>query len=91
MNNNNTECFTMLPNSVMAWILGPEHDLTFRQVKVLLVVFRYTYGFHRRYATLSSRFISQYTGIDDSDVRKTLKGLVEEGYLIVSYERKIGY
>ena len=34
------ECYTRLPNSVLEWLYGPEHDLTMRQVRVLMVVFR---------------------------------------------------
>lgn len=85
------ECYTRLPNSVLEWLYGPEHDLTMRQVRVLMVVFRYTYGFSRRSAALSSRFIADATGIDQSDCVKLLRGIVEQGLLDVSYDRKIGF
>jgi len=84
-------CYTRLPNSVLAWLYGPEHDLTFRQVRVLMVVFRHTYGFSRRSAMLSSRFVADATGIDQGDCVRVLKSLVEARLLEVSYERKIGF
>jgi phage replication O-like protein O len=85
------EKYTRLPNSVLEWLFGSEHDLTFRQVKVLLVVFRYTYGFSRHSAPLSSRFVADQTGLDQSDCSKTLRSLTEAGLLTVSFERKIGF
>jgi len=85
------EKYTRLPNSVLEWLFGPEHDLTFRQVKVLLVVFRYTYGFSRRSAPLSSRFVAGQTGIDQAHVCRALQSLVDEGLLAVSFEHKIGF
>lgn len=83
--------FTRIPNSVLDWLLGPEHDLSFRQVRVLLAVFRFTYGFSRRSAPLSSRYLAEYTGINQAHVCRTLKSLVDEGLLAVSFERKIGF
>jgi phage replication O-like protein O len=83
--------YTRIPNSVLEWLFGPEHDLSLRQVKVLLVVFRYTYGFSRRSAPLSSRFVADQTGIDQAHVCRALKSLAEAGLLAVSFERKIGF
>jgi phage replication O-like protein O len=83
--------YTRIPNSVLDWLFGPEHDLSFRQVRILLVAFRYTYGFSRRSAPLSSRFVADRTGLDQSDCSKTLRSLTEAGLLAVSFERKIGF
>ena len=88
---NTTQRFTRLPNSVLEWLFGPEHDLTFRQVRVLLVAFRFTYGFSRHSAPLSSRFIADLTGIDQGDVTRALKSIVEAGLLTVTFQRKIGF
>ena len=83
--------FTRIPNSALEWLLGPEHDLSFRQVRVLLTVFRFTYGFSRRSAPLSTSFIETFTGIDRANVCRALKSLVDAGLLTVTFQRKIGY
>jgi phage replication O-like protein O len=83
--------FTPVPNHALEWLFGPECPLTQRQTKVLLVVWRFTYGFSRNSAALSSRFVAEATGLDDSDCRKALKALVNDGYLTASYARKIGF
>lgn len=83
--------YTRIPNSVLEWLLGPEHDLSFRQVRVLLTVFRFTYGFSRRSAPLSTSFIETFTGIDRANVCRALKSLVDSGLLTVTFQRKIGY
>lgn len=85
---NASPSYSRIPNRVFEWLYGPEHDLTLRQVKVLLLVFRCTYGFNRRTAPLSRRFVSRQTGIDERDCSRTLSGLVDAGYLSASCTRK---
>ena len=88
---NASSSYSRIPNHVLEWLYGPEHDLTLRQVKVLLVAFRFTYGYHRQSAALSSRFVAQLTGLDQADVCRALKTLVDLGFLKVSMTRKIGF
>ena len=85
---NASPSYSRIPNRVFEWLYGPEHDLTLRQVKILLLAFRCTYGFNRRTAPLSRRFVSRQTGIDERDCSRTLKSLVDAGFLQVSMTRK---
>lgn len=83
--------FTRIPNSVLEWVLGPEHDLSFRQVRVLLTVFRFTYGFSRRSAFLSSPFVARLTGVSQPDVSRAFTALVEAGLLTVSKGKRASF
>lgn len=83
--------FTRIPNSVLDWLLGSEHGLTYRQQHILHAVFRFTYGFSRRSAPLSSRYLAEYTGIDQAHVCRALKSLVDACLLTVTFQRKIGF
>lgn len=90
MNNDNGSRYTKLPNSVMEWLYGSGCDLTMREIKVLLCVFRHTYGFGRESAMLSSRFVADATGIDQAHVVRTLNALISKGLLAKLEGRKIG-
>lgn len=85
---NASPSYSRIPNRVFEWLYGPEHDLTLRQVKVLLLAFRCTYGFNRRTAPLSSRFVSRQTGIAQPHCVHVLRSLVDAGFLQVSCTRK---
>jgi len=86
--NSNTDVFTKLPNSVLSWLYGPNSNLTGREMKMMLVIFRFTYGFHRDTAMLSSRFVSDATGIDPANINKVFKALERKGLITINLDRK---
>lgn len=88
---NASSSYSRIPNHALDWLLGPENGLSYRERHVLHAVFRFTYGFNRRSAPLSSRYLSEYTGIDQAHVCRALKSLVDAGFLHVSHERRIGF
>lgn len=52
------------------------------QLRIILFVMRYTYGFNRKTAKLSNKFISEGTGIHHISVSREVKNLVEQNVLI---------
>jgi len=53
------------------------------QWRILMVVIRYTYGFHRKECELSESFLSKATGIHCKQVGRELSGLINNNILIV--------
>ena len=70
--------YTQIPNWMMAKLYRAD-GLTFREVKVLLFLIRKLYGFHKTSDKIP-------TGIDRSDVIKTVKSL--EDKKVISVRRK---
>ena len=52
------------------------------QLRIVLFLMRYTYGFNRKTAKLSNKFISEGTGIHSISVSREVKNLVEQNVLI---------
>jgi len=52
---------TQIANELFEAIL--KSNFTLRELKIIFVVIRFTYGFNRKEAELSARFISNATGI----------------------------
>lgn len=51
--------------------------------RVMICIIRYTVGFRRYEAKLSSRFIAEYTGMSIANVHKCIKHLTEIGYITI--------
>jgi len=73
---------TQLANELLEAILGS--PFTQRELKVNLCVIRYTYGFNRKSADLSVRFISKSTSIKFQHVSEVIKNLVNKNVILVS-------
>lgn len=56
------------------------------QWRILIVVFRYTYGFNRKETNLSEGYISKATGIDRRNIRREMQGLIKLNILKVVKE-----
>lgn len=56
------------------------------QFRILMVVWRYTYGFQRKEYPMSIKFISENTGIHKRQVQRELNALIEANVLQVSKE-----
>ena len=80
--------YTKLPNSLLDWIFSPQADLSLREMKVMMVVFRFTYGYRRPSAPLSNGFVSGLTGINPADVNRAFASLCEKSLLLCTFTRK---
>lgn len=56
------------------------------QFRIIMVVFRYTYGFQRCEHDLSITFLAKATGINPRVIRRELKTLIDFNIIIVSKE-----
>lgn len=65
--------FTKIANDLFNEIL--KRDFSKRQLKVILAIIRFTYGFNRKEAELSVRFLEDKTGIKFNKISSILKQL----------------
>ncbi|SDX61769.1 replication protein [Salimicrobium album] len=64
----------------------PKYKFNGTQFKLIMIVWRYTYGFNRKSHSLSLSFISKLAGIDKSSVKKQLNQLIDSNVLYVAKE-----
>jgi len=69
----NNEPFTQVPNKILENI--PKMKLTQTQLSLLLVIWRYTYGFHRKEHRISLSFLAEATNRYPRDIQRSLKKL----------------
>ena len=74
--------YTRIANSLMKAICNS--NFTAREVKILLCIIRYTYGFHEKSHQLSLSFIEKYTGIDRAHISRALRRLHECHVITIS-------
>lgn len=72
--------YTTIANELLEAIYGRKFSAS--QIKILLVVLRFTYGFNRKFARLSNSFISNGTGIHEVSVSRELTSLIADNVLI---------
>ncbi len=73
--------YTQIPNDLLdTWM----KELSESELKVLLAVFRYTVGFHRRRWPLSSRYLEKKTGLSARACRPAGLSLADKGYVTLS-------
>lgn len=72
--------YTSIANELLEQIYGRRFSTS--QFKILLLVIRFTYGFNRKFASLSNSFISNGTGIHEVTVSKEVGSLIDDGVLI---------
>lgn len=80
--------FTSIANELLEAIL--KSDLSLRELKIVLCVIRFTYGFNRKSAELSLRFISTATNIQHHHVSKTIKILFDRNVLVINKNYSVG-
>lgn len=74
--------FTKIANELLGEII--KRDFSKRELKVIFAVIRFTYGFNRKEAELSVRFISESTGIKFHHLSTTINDLATKNILILS-------
>lgn len=70
---------TPIANSLIEAIA--QADLSKRELKILLVVIRRTYGFNRKTAPMSASFVASATGLDRAHIARTIAGMVQRNIL----------
>jgi len=78
--------YTTIANELLEAITGS--SLTLRETKIILCVIRYTYGFNRKEAQLSLRFISEATNIKYRHTQTVLSNLLSKNILIIKRENQ---
>lgn len=73
--------YTRISNEILEALA--KHQLNGTQWRILIVVFRYTYGFARKAHELSETFISKITGIHRKQIGRELSALIKNKLLIV--------
>jgi phage replication O-like protein O len=84
MANPQPDQFTRISNELMEAI--PMFKLNGTQLRILLVVLRYTYGFQRKSHELSLSFISNSTGAHKQQIKRELDILIQTKVLIEKSE-----
>jgi len=74
-----SENYTKISNEALEAL--PRARLNGTQYAICLVVWRYTFGFHRCEANLSAGFIAEATGINIRQVKRELKTLIERNII----------
>ena len=78
----NENGYTMIANELYDEGLL-KYQFTLRELKIVLTVIRFSYGFKRKDAELSVRFISNATGIKFHHISNSIKSLQEKNILIL--------
>ena len=60
-----------------------QDDFTMREIRIILAVIRFTFGFQRKAASLSLRFLSHATGIKYRHTQTTVSNLIAKNILII--------
>ena len=76
--------FTQIANEILEGLATTKLNGT--QLRILLVVFRYTYGFKRKQHKLSESFIAKATGIHKQQIKRELSQLIQDGIILVKQE-----
>lgn len=77
---------TIIANELFGVIL--ETGFTLRELKIVLTVIRFSYGFNRKQAKLSLRFLSQATNINYRHTQGTVSKLISKNVLQICTEAK---
>ena len=87
--------FTRIADQILEEI--PKYKLNGTQFRILMVVWRYTYGFSRKDHELSLTFFDKATGLGKTQIDRELKNLIDYDVLKVTQEstytqsRKLGF
>ncbi|WEK53288.1 MAG: conserved phage C-terminal domain-containing protein [Candidatus Cohnella colombiensis] len=86
---------TRISNELLEWIV--KIGLSGTEFRIILTVWRFTYGFHRKAHILSVEFLSEATSIHPTQVKRCIKSLISKNMLQVvsdalgSRPRKIAF
>ncbi len=75
------KCFTAIPNELLEAVYSS--DLNATELKIVLAVIRYTYGYNRDRAEMSITFIAAATRINRDFAAKCIRKLVAKGVITV--------
>lgn len=84
MANPQPDQFTRISNEILDHIIKFSFNGT--QMRIVMTIWRYTYGFNRKSAELSINFLSKATEISDRNLRKELDRLLESK-VIIEYKK----
>lgn len=70
--------YTPIANEILEAIYKAKY-LSATQCRILMIIWRYTYGFSRKNAPIAQSFIAEATGTHISSVRREMKKLIEWG------------
>lgn len=84
MKNNITKNFTKVNNDILEHIVKFKFNGT--QLRIILVIWRYTYGFQRSSHSISLNFIANSIQVDKTRVKKELKALILANVILVVKE-----
>ncbi|HCX77822.1 MAG TPA: hypothetical protein DG577_00255 [Firmicutes bacterium] len=77
--------YTKIPNDILEKIM--ESKLNGTQVKLIMAVCRFTFGFQRESAELSISFLSEATGINPRNIRRELEILTRRNIILAHSEQ----
>lgn len=87
--------YTMIANELLERL--PKFKLNGTQLRVIMIVWRYTYGFKRKDHEMSLSFFVKATGLGKTQIDRELTNLIENKVLVVTEEstytksRKLGF
>lgn len=73
--------FTSIANEIMEKI--PQYKFNGTQFRILMVVWRYTYGFHRLSHAFSLTFLHQATGMSRDSIKREVRRLIDMNVLLI--------
>lgn len=76
--------YTGIANEILDNLASTQLNGT--QFRIIMVVFRYTYGFRRKDHELSETFLSKATGIHRQQIKRELKELIDRNVLTIIRE-----
>lgn len=76
--------FTKIANQILEEIAKFKFNGT--ELRIIMTIWRYTYGFNRKSHEMSAGFISNAIGVDISRVKKVLKDLIDKKVILVVEE-----
>lgn len=74
--------FTPIAHEILEAI--QQFKFTLNELKIILCVLRYTYGFNRKSHSMSLSFFENHTGLSRSRINKAIKNLVNNNVLIIT-------
>lgn len=80
--NKELQNYTRLFNPILEALCRQSNNLTSSEYAILLFIIRSTYGWQKKNHPISTTLIIQKTGITESTVKRSVKRLIERGYII---------
>jgi phage replication O-like protein O len=84
MANPQPDQFTRISNELMVHL--PKYKFNGTQLRIVLVLIRYTYGFSRKECELSLTYLAKATGINKEQVKRELDKLIKLNVVLVTKE-----